>query len=57
MSELFGFALVESNEDEISSLSIGASHGGIIAVCSEREYPTLSADDIKENGFYVIKHK
>jgi 23S rRNA (guanosine2251-2'-O)-methyltransferase len=54
MSELFGFALVESNEDEISSLTIGASHGGIIALCSEREYPSLSADDIKENGFYVM---
>ena len=40
MSELFGFALVESNEDEISSLTSGASHGGIIALCSEREYPS-----------------
>ena len=54
MSELFGFKLIESNENEISSLSIGASHGGIIAICDEREYPVLSADCIKENGFYVM---
>ena len=54
MSELFGFKLIESDENEISSLSIGASHGGIIAICDEREYPVLSADCIKENGFYVM---
>ena len=54
MSELFEFALIESDEAEIASLSIGASHGGIIAICKEREYPILSADDIKENGFYVM---
>ena len=54
MSELFGFELIETNEDEISSLAIGASHGGIIALCSERSYPTLSADHLKENGFYVM---
>ncbi|MBQ3040808.1 MAG: RNA methyltransferase [Clostridia bacterium] len=54
MSELFGFELIESNENEIASLSIGASHGGIIAICAEREYPTLTKSDIKENGFYVM---
>ncbi len=54
MSELFDFELVESSSEEIASLSIGASHGGIIALCGEREYPILSSDSIKENGFYVM---
>ena len=54
MSELFDFELIESDENEISSLSIGASHGGIIALCNEREYPVLNTDCIKENGFYVM---
>lgn len=54
MRELFGFELVETTGEEISSLSIGASHGGIIAICGEREYPILSSACIKENGFYVM---
>lgn len=54
MSELFGFELILSDNDEISSLSIGASHGGIIALCGERDYPVLTNNDIKENGFYVM---
>ncbi|MBO5374371.1 MAG: RNA methyltransferase [Clostridia bacterium] len=54
MGELFGFPVEESNESEISSLSIGASHGGIIAICSERNYPMLDVKSIKENGFYVM---
>lgn len=54
MSELFGFEMVESNENYISSLSIGSSHGGIIAICDERSYPVLKSQDIKENGFYAM---
>lgn len=54
MGELFGFEVIQSDENEISSLSIGASHGGIIAICYEREYETLKAENIKENGFYVM---
>lgn len=54
MSEIFGFDVIESDENEINSLSIGASHGGIIALCEERQYPTLTLDDIKDNGFYVM---
>ncbi len=54
MSELFGFEVIESNEKDISSLSIGSSHGGIIAICDERSYPVLKSQDIKENGFYAM---
>lgn len=54
MGELFDFSVEESDAQAISSMSIGESHGGIIALCSEREYSPLSSADIKENGFYVM---
>jgi 23S rRNA (guanosine2251-2'-O)-methyltransferase len=50
-----GFEVIESSDEEISSLCIGNSHGGIIAVCSPRTIPEL--DDkrpISNNGFYVM---
>ncbi len=54
MGTLFDFPVESTTEKEISSLSIGASHGGIVAICGEREYPTLNTNSIKENGFYVM---
>ena len=54
MAELFGFTVEGATSKEIDSYTVGASHGGIIALCAERAYPTLSADAIVENGFYVM---
>lgn len=54
MGELFGFSVELTNEEEISSVCIGNSHGGIIAICDEKHYPKLTKDSIKENGFYVM---
>jgi 23S rRNA (guanosine2251-2'-O)-methyltransferase len=54
MGELFSFDVEAVSEETISSLSIGNSHGGIIALCEDRTYPTLTKDSIKENGFYVM---
>ena len=54
MGELFSFPVIESNADEIDSLCVGSSHGGIIAICSDRDYPALEKSHIKENGFYVM---
>ena len=54
MSEIYSFGVLESTTEEIDSLTIGNSHGGIIAICHEREYKTLELGDIKENGFYVM---
>ena len=51
ISEHHGFEVIESNADEIDSLTTGSSHGGIIAICSER---TFSPPEIIENGFYVM---
>lgn len=54
MGELFGFLVEESDSDTIVSLSIGSSHGGIIAICEERTYPILEQKHIKKNGFYAM---
>lgn len=37
----------------IEERAIGNSHGGILAFCSEREIPALSAEHIREGGFYL----
>ncbi len=50
-----GFNLVESNEEEINEITLGTSHGGIIAIAKERTIPCLTSDsDIAENGFYCM---
>ena len=54
MAELYGFEISPSTKEEIDSLTVGASHGGIVAICGERIYPTLSSDLLIENGFYVM---
>ncbi|MBQ7669509.1 MAG: RNA methyltransferase [Clostridia bacterium] len=38
----------------IDSLSIGSSHGGIVAVCTGRNLPALTPNEIVDNGFYVM---
>ena len=54
MSELFGFELLGVTSNVIDSYTVGASHGGIIALCSERTYPKLTKENLVENGFYVM---
>ena len=54
MAELFEFQVEGTNADIIDSYTVGASHGGIIALCTERTYPKLSENNIVENGFYVM---
>ena len=54
MAELFGFDVVGTDADIIDNYTVGASHGGIIALCSERTYPKLSKESLVENGFYVM---
>lgn len=54
MGELFGFDLEAVTEEIISDICVGNTHGGIIALCEEKSYPTLGIDNIKENGFYTM---
>ena len=50
----YGFVIEESDTDAIDSMTIGSSHGGIIAIASERHFPALSEIELSENGFYVM---
>ena len=55
-AERLNFSLEAVSSDEIDSLTIGSSHGGIIAICTPRTIPYLDAkdSDIKPDGFYVM---
>lgn len=54
VSEKYGYEVVESNSSEFEELVLGTSHGGIVALCTERKLPTLTKEDIKPNGFYAM---
>ena len=49
-----GFTVEESDAEMLSRLTVGNSHGGIIAECGERDIPTLSPSHISEKGFFVM---
>ncbi len=53
-SNELGFDMIDSDAEFIDSMSTGSTHGGIIAECTEYEVPAICADDITENGFYVM---
>ena len=54
MAEKFSFTIRYTDEGEISSLTVGNTHGGIVAICGEREIPDISKFEIKDDGFYVM---
>lgn len=54
MASLFGFEVESTDGDSIDKYTVGASHGGIIALCEEKEYERLSSSCLKNNGFYVM---
>lgn len=53
-SEELGFAISFVSGDAIDSLSIGNSHGGIIARCTPRTLLEFDEKLISDNGFYVM---
>ena len=52
-SKELGFDLSFVSDEQIAAEAIGNTHGGIIAFCSDRQLPILTADVIRDNGFYV----
>ena len=54
MAELYGFEIDGDSSEEIDRYTVGASHGGIIALCDKRNYPKLTKEHIAKNGFYVM---
>lgn len=57
VSNIYGFKLRESTDEEIAKLTLGNTHGGIIAKCSERELPYLgpNIDDINDGAYALIE--
>ena len=55
VSEKYGFSVIESSSEKIDELTLGSSHGGIIAITEERIIPCLAPDSpIKPDGFYCM---
>jgi len=54
MAELFDFDIEGVDASVIDGYTVGASHGGLIALCGEKSYPRITQERIVENGFYVM---
>ncbi len=54
VSSKYGFELEEATAEEIEKISLGNTHGGIIAIAQERTIPKLCPEIIPENGFFVM---
>ncbi len=53
--ENYGYEIIESNEEELSRITLGNSHGGLVAISKERALPYLDlSSNIEENGFYAM---
>lgn len=50
-----GFPVLPKAAEEISAMTTGSTHGGIVAECSSRTIPALSpTTSLAERGFYVM---
>lgn len=48
-----GFEIEYTDAEMLNSVTVGTTHGGIIAYCTDRILPPLTAEQILPNGFYV----
>ena len=53
MSSIHGFDIELTDEKTLDSLTVGTTHGGVIAYCTDRKIEEITKDDIKDGGFYV----
>ena len=54
MGTKLGFPVEETDGAYLDEVTVGSSHGGIIAECTDRKIPSLSADLLRDAGFYVL---
>ena len=55
VSEKYGYEIIETNSGELEELTLGSSHGGLIAITEARTLPYLdSTSEILPCGFYVM---
>ncbi|MBQ8433028.1 MAG: RNA methyltransferase [Clostridia bacterium] len=52
-SHALGFPIEFVEKEQIDVIAVGNTHGGILAFCSERNLPSLTAEQILPNGFYI----
>ncbi len=52
-SHELGFPVEFVDAEEIDRLSVGNTHGGILALCTPRTIPALRTEDIRPDSFYV----
>ncbi len=53
-AEELGFSVELCSRERIDEMTVGNTHGGIAALCSEREFTPLCAEQISADGFYVM---
>ncbi len=46
--------LVFTTKEEIDALTIGNTHGGVVACCKERTLPAPTTENLPENGFLCL---
>ena len=51
-----GFSLTETNDEALEKITLGTTHGGLVAECTERTIPPLAdaCSTVEKNGFYVM---
>lgn len=54
VSGKYGFQLIESDAEFLSTITLGNSHGGIVAETGDRTIPYLADCEIEKNGFYAM---
>ena len=55
ISSKMGFEVIESDAESLNEITLGASHGGIVAITGDRTLPSLSSDtEIEPDGFYAM---
>lgn len=55
VSSKYGFELEETTADELGKITLGTSHGGIVALTTARIIPTLDENtSLSKSGFYAM---
>ncbi|MBP3322285.1 MAG: RNA methyltransferase, partial [Clostridia bacterium] len=48
------FPVILTPKEEIEKRASGSSHGGVLALCTGRTFPSLLKEHLSEGGFYVM---
>ena len=55
ISDKYCFEIVDEQADNLDKITLGTSHGGIVAICKERTLPYLDKDiKLPERGFFTL---